>query len=236
MPPKVLLVDDVTMFLEIQKGFLKLSSVHVLTARDGVEALEVIGRERPDLIFMDLNMPRMDGAECCARLKADPLLRCLPVVMVTAEGKTEDRERCLRAGCDDFLTKPIDRACYLEKARRYLPAIDRRDLRVPCRCRVVFRVFGVSLSGEIINVSPNGLYIASDYEMSRGATLDLAFALPGEGSGTIVAGGRVAWVNSRKGRLQQGLPVGFGVEFDTVADAAVAALKGFVERHGGPLP
>lgn len=84
---KILLVDDVNMFLELQKTFLKLSSVHLFTAQDGVEALQVMRKERPSLVFMDLHMPRMDGAECCARMKADAESKAIPVVMITSEGK-----------------------------------------------------------------------------------------------------------------------------------------------------
>ena len=72
MIPKVLLVDDVTMFLELQKVFLKLSSVHVLTACNGIEAIEMARRERPALIFMDLHLPGMNGDECCAAIKLAP--------------------------------------------------------------------------------------------------------------------------------------------------------------------
>jgi uncharacterized protein (TIGR02266 family) len=232
MPPKVLLVDDVNMFLEIQKGFLKLSSVHILTARDGAEALAAVKKERPELVFMDLHMPNMDGAECCASIKADPELSRLPVIMLTAEGKEEDRERCIRAGCDDFLTKPIDRVDYLQKARKYLPAIDRRDPRVPCRTKVMFRAFGVSLSGETVNVSARGVYIAAEYEVAAGTVVEMVFVLPGEESGGVIqVKGRVAWVNSAQKRLQRMLPVGFGVEFTGATEASLASLKRFVERH-----
>src|SRR6516165_8227657 len=108
MIPKVLLVDDVTMFLELQKMFLKLSSVHVLTARNGIEAIEVARKERPALIFMDLHMPGMNGDECCAAIKADPELKSVPVIMLTSEGKIGDQALCYKSGCNGFLTKPLD--------------------------------------------------------------------------------------------------------------------------------
>jgi CheY-like chemotaxis protein len=97
MVPKILLVDDVTMFLELQKMFLKLTSARLLTAKNGEEAIEVVRQERPELVFMDLHMPVMGGAECCARLKADPEFKTLPIVMLTSEGKTEERDICRKA-------------------------------------------------------------------------------------------------------------------------------------------
>jgi CheY-like chemotaxis protein len=113
MTPKILLVDDVAMFLELQKMFLRLSAVRIMTARDGAEALRIAREERPSLIFMDLHMPNMDGAECCSRIKADPALSSIPVVMITSQGREDEKDVCLKAGCDGFMTKPIDRIPYL---------------------------------------------------------------------------------------------------------------------------
>jgi uncharacterized protein (TIGR02266 family) len=232
MIPKVLLVDDVNMFLDLQKMYLKLSSVHVLTASNGLEAIEVVRRERPALVFMDLHMPGMDGAECCSRLKTDPAIGWLPVVMITSEGKAEDRELCARSGCDAFLTKPIDRMLFLETARRYLPSIDRRDTRVSCQARVKFRAFGVTLSGEARNISANGMYVAAEYEVAMGTVLELVFALPDAEGAVIQTKGRVAWLNSSKGRLKQGLPAGFGVEFTAITEESRRALERFVAQSG----
>jgi len=231
MIPKVLLVDDVNMFLELQKMFLKLSSVHVITASNGYEAIEVARRERPALIFLDLHMPGMNGDECCIAIKADPELKSLPVVMITSEGKVADQSLCYNAGCDGFLTKPLDRVLYLETARKYLPAIDRRDTRVPCRTKVKFRAFGVTLSGEAMNMSANGIYVVADYEVEAGTVLELVFALPDETGAQIQTKGKVAWLNSAKGRLTQGLPSGFGVEFVAITEESRAALKHYVERN-----
>ena len=229
MPPKILLVDDVNMFLELQKGFLKLSTAHVLTARDGMEAFEIVKTEFPSLVIMDLHMPRMDGAECCTRLKADPRLKSVPVIMVTAAGKDEDRDLCIKAGCDDFLTKPLDRLLYLEIARKYLPTINRRNPRVPCRVKAKFKAFGVSLSSEILDVSDNGVYMATNYDIEVGTTIDVVFSLPDENGTIIQAGGRVAWLNTPAKRMKSDLPMGFGIEFIVVPNEMRGALNRFVK-------
>ncbi len=230
MIPKVLLVDDVNMFLELQKMFLKLSPVHILTAKNGLEALDVAKREGPSLVFLDLHMPVMGGAECCSRIKADPQLKNLPVVMITSEGKTEDRELCIKAGCNAFLTKPLDRTLYLETVRKYLPSIDRKEPRIPCKTRVKFRAFGVSLSADILNISVNGVYIVAAYEVQMGTMLELVFSLPGEEGTPIQAKGRVAWLNSGKGRRNEGLPEGFGVEFTAITEESRVALERFIKK------
>lgn len=231
MVPKILLVDDVTMFLELQQAYLKLSSVRVITARDGVDALKAVKKERPSLVFMDLHMPNMDGAECCARLKSDPEFSSLPIIMITSEGRGDDRELCIRSGCDDFLTKPLDRTKFLQTARKHLPVIDRRDMRIPCRTKAKFKVYGLTLTGEIIDLAENGAYLAAEYEVEIGTRLEVFFSLPGDCGPEIRAEAKVAWLNSRKSQKKNRLPAGFGVEFVALGEASREQLKRFIEDH-----
>jgi len=231
MTPKVLLVDDVEMFLELQKMFLKLSSVHVLTAKDGVEALRIAKKELPALIFLDLHMPNMNGVECCAHIKADPLLRAIPVVMITSEGKEDDKALCSKAGCDGFLTKPIDRTTYLQIARKFLPAIDRRDIRIPYRTKGKFRVFGLTLSGDILDISAHGVYVATDYEVNAETMLEIVFAIEEENGALVQARGRIAWINRNNEKKKKSFPAGFGVELVAITEESNRVLKHFVEIH-----
>lgn len=217
MAHKVLLVDDVSMFLELEKDFLSLSSVDVLTARNGQDAFRICQESRPDLVIMDLHMPLMNGADCCLAIKKDPQLSS-PVVLITSEGKEADRQLCLQAGCDGFLTKPLDRQVFLEMARKLLPAVDRRDRRGSCRINVKFRAFGITLSGLCVNLSQNGLYLAADVELDRDAQLDLVFALPEPVGSIIQSKGRIAWLNTSKTRKKSSLPEGFGVEFIGISE------------------
>lgn len=232
---KILVVDDVAMFIEIAKGILKLSPVRVLTARDGVEALTVVRNERPALVFMDLHMPNMNGAECCAAIKGDPALRSIPVVMMTSAGKDDDRELCFQAGCDDFLTKPLDRVLFLEKAREYIRDVDRRETRVPFSAKLKFRVHGVTLSGECVDIGENGVYVAADYAIDLGSVLEMTFTLPDRKQTVIQARGKVAWLNGRKARSKPALPEGFGVEFVDLPVEALTAIRFFVDREAAKI-
>ena len=236
MTPKLLLVDDVIMFLDLQKMFLRHSSVRIFTAKDGVEALQMVKKERPDLIFMDLHMPCMNGADCCALIKEDPKLMSVPVVMLTSEGKESDKDLCYKAGCDDFLTKPIDRVLYLEMARKYIPTIDRRMRRASCQIKVKFKVFGLTLSGEIMDISMHGIYVATDYEVVADTVLELVFAICGEDGALIQTRGRVAWLNSKKLKKKQNLPPGFGVELLALTEETERILKEFVENGDPKIP
>ena len=106
---KILLVDDVNLFLEQEKGYFDRNEFRILTANDGNKALETVKKEQPDIVFMDLYMPGMDGDRCCYLIKADEKLRHIPVIMVTQGVSDEDFERCWQAGCDDIIAKPINR-------------------------------------------------------------------------------------------------------------------------------
>ncbi len=235
---KILLVDDTKLFLELEKNFLRLSPVRVFTASNGEEALEMARTERPDLIFMDLHMPGMGGAACCEEIKADAELGSIPVVMVTSSGRDEDVELCRKAGCDDYVTKPIDRRIFLEKAHEHLSSVERREVRIPCRTTMTYRMNGSTLYGESADLSIGGTYLASELEVKKNMELTLAFTLQEPEEVAISSKGRVAWLNGTQNRRKPSLPAGFGVEFIEIPDYAYAAVKTFVEtrkrnRSGG---
>lgn len=229
--PKVLLVDDVNMFLELEKSFLKLSPVRIFTARDGVEALEVIKAERPDVVFMDLNMPRMTGVECCAAVKADPELKSVPIIMITTSGKEDDKEACTKAGCDGFLTKPVERKTFLETARKYLQTIERRELRLACHFPVTLKLSGQVISGDCLDISEKGMYCAVPADMNLGVAVDLSFTLPDEEKSFVESRGRIVWVNIGSNRKKPTLVDGFGVEFVAVPEKMMEAIRKYIEHR-----
>lgn len=117
---RVLIVDDFEQNRRLLLDLLEDSGYEIQTACDGVEALEKAFAQPPDLVLMDVNMPRLDGFEACRRLKADERTRLVPVVLVTALSAREDRIRGISAGCDDFLTKPVDLEQLLARTRTAL--------------------------------------------------------------------------------------------------------------------
>jgi len=107
-PARILIVDDMPENLDILAGLLEPEGYSVATARDGQEAVELALADPPDLILMDVSMPRMTGLEACRRLKADERTQLVPILLITGLGAREDRIDGIAAGCDDFLTKPVD--------------------------------------------------------------------------------------------------------------------------------
>ncbi|MEX0298575.1 MAG: PleD family two-component system response regulator [Kordiimonas sp.] len=117
MTARVLVVDDVPPNVKLLEAKLMSEYFDVLTAYSGPEALDVISREHPDIILLDVMMPGMDGFEVCRRIKADPATAHIPVVMVTALDQPSDRVAGLEAGADDFLTKPVQDLALFARVR-----------------------------------------------------------------------------------------------------------------------
>ena len=107
--PVVLVVDDEELNLRLLDALLKPQGYQVFTARDGEEAIGMVHEVKPDIILLDIMMPRMNGFEVARKLREDPETKIIPIVMVTALQDVEDRVQALEAGADDFLTKPVDR-------------------------------------------------------------------------------------------------------------------------------
>jgi len=115
----VLVVEDVELNRDLLVQLLE-DKCRLIFAADGVAALERAAETKPDLILMDLSLPRMDGWEASRRLKADATLARIPIIALSAHAMRSHEERARASGCDDFLTKPIDETRLFETIARHL--------------------------------------------------------------------------------------------------------------------
>ena len=116
----VLVVEDDELNLKLVKELLEFNGFETLEATNGLQALEMIRRERPSLVLMDIQMPAMDGIEATRQIKADASIRDIPVVALTSSAMKGDKEAILAAGCDEYMSKPIDIHCLLKLIEEFV--------------------------------------------------------------------------------------------------------------------
>ncbi len=116
----ILIVDDNDQNAELLQAYLEGLDCQTRIARDGVEALDMVNTEPPDIILLDVMMPRMSGFEVCRRLKNGAQTRDIPIIMVTALNETGDMERAVDCGADDFLSKPVNKLELLTRVKSLL--------------------------------------------------------------------------------------------------------------------
>jgi len=228
---KILLADDVELFLELEKTLFRRENFVLLVARNGQQAFELIESQRPDLVFMDLYMPVMNGDECCRRVKDDPMLRSTPIIMVTQGGREEDLAKCRLAGCDEILLKPINRHLFVDTARRLLIVAAREVQRIGVRLEVRYGTDRQHLLNNYsVNISTGGLFLETDDPLPVDTPLALEFTLPSRKS-SISCSGRVAWVNHPVLLHKPEMASGMGVQFIDLRLDDMYAIRDFIKQE-----
>jgi len=120
MPSKILIADDNVPNVELLEAYLSGFDYEIDTAGDGAETLEKVKTFAPDLILLDIMMPKLSGFEVCEKLKSDPQTRGIMILMVTALSELGDIERAVNAGCDDYLSKPVNKFELLKRVENML--------------------------------------------------------------------------------------------------------------------
>ena len=124
-PARILIADDTLQAAELLEAYLSGPEYDLQFAGDGEQTLSMVAAQQPDLLLLDVMMPRLSGFEVCKRLRADPATRGIPILMITALDQPLDVERAVEAGTDDFLSKPISKAELLHRVHSLLKV--RRD-------------------------------------------------------------------------------------------------------------
>lgn len=198
----VLIADDLKLFLEVEKSYLQRGGFEVLTAMSGEEAVSLALQRQPNLILLDLEMPKMDGAAACAEMRKNPALAATPIIIMSATGGLQNHDRCMKAGCTEFITKPQKPDELLGMVARIL-ALKKRESE---RITVVFNVTGKDATRQVIgqakDLSESGLLMATHVPINVGAVLQIEFFLPGTRSQIKVQGKVVRQVKAADGTHQ----------------------------------
>jgi CheY-like chemotaxis protein len=212
----VLLVDDTGLFRALAEAIPRRTNCRVLSAGNGTEALAVARREKPDIVFADVDMTGMTGVDVCRVLKADPHFGRTPIVLVGSDAKSRDEGN--RAGANDFLWKPIDDVAFFDTFRRQLQILPREAARAPFGFSLTFWRDGIQYEGTIRDLARGGFFVRTPVQQPIGARIEVAFDVPGRKAGrTVVAEAIVVRVGTEPDR-------GLGCRFFRVAASSRAYL------------
>lgn len=119
--PLVVVAEDNEANIEVVLNYLQAKGLRTAIARNGLEAVQLVKQCNPALVLMDIQMPEMDGLKAISKIRADAALKTLPIIALTALAMPGDRERCLAAGANEYLTKPVSLKQLLQVVQQYLP-------------------------------------------------------------------------------------------------------------------
>ncbi|MEJ2544377.1 MAG: response regulator [Calditrichaceae bacterium] len=165
--PKVLIVDDNKENIDLIAYFLKPQNYQILTALDGFEALEIVERDEPDIILLDIMLPKMDGFQVCERIKKGRKTQFIPIIMITALKELKDKIRSLEVGADDFISKPFEnvelltRVKSLLRIKKYHDEIQQKNLELEEKNKALLRLdkFKEELNHLIVHDMKNPLFV-----------------------------------------------------------------------------
>jgi uncharacterized protein (TIGR02266 family) len=232
---KVVLADDVELFLILENTFFNREEFELITARSGREVLKVIREAEPDLVFVNLEMPELNGDECCRIVKSDDIYRHIPVIIVNPNGRQEDIERCRLAGCNGIVLKPIDRHAFMATSLKYLQVRERTVQRFVARLPVNYGVIpGELLADYSLDLNTGGMFLATEHPFTAETLLYIEIILP-VGERVLRCKAKVAWVNCPESRRKVELPAGMGVQFLDLTQYDKDAIQNYL-LHPGSLP
>ena len=221
---KILLVDDASVFLSLAGKMLERTGAQILSARNGVDAIKLVQTENPDVVVLDLLMPEMTGDKVCSMIKNDPATSDIPVIIVTSRGMPEELDRCRRAGCDDFLTKPVKQGLLFAKVSELLKASRRHSIRILVR---IEREGGKEVHfGTSRDVSKTGIQIETAHSMALEEEVLLRFFLK-SGENEISVVGKIV----RKEKSDSGFA--YGIQFLPLSPPQRRMFTGFLESRSG---
>lgn len=225
---KILLADDSRFFRAIESQFLQKTPAAILEADNCDTALAVVRSERPDLVYAAFSLPPSGGAAFCQKIKNDPELNEIPVVLVCDADAHEQPEIARQSSCDACLSKPLDRHVFLQVGRQFLEGI--REHRQPSFFPVTILSDGEEFAGKCLDLSGGGMFVESQADLSPDTAIELSFKLPG-GSGTqLRCNAMISWLNRKPNPMKPHYPHGLGIMFVELPEAVHKAILNISDR------
>lgn len=222
----ILVVDDSKLFLFLSQTIFRRVGSKVVTATSGMQALQLANSILPDVIILDLMMPDMRGDEVCSRLKSDPKTSQIPIIIVTVCGDTDTIEKCMKAGCDDFITKPVDQELLLRKVADLLNIPHRKQIRILVRIDVKAKGKGKIFFGTTENLSEGGMFFIAEQLIDVRDKVEVRFFLPGSKE-EVVAIAEVLRVDKESYQKSYG----YGIRFTDITEDCLKRIRNFIAER-----
>jgi CheY-like chemotaxis protein len=221
----VLLVDDSKLMLQMEEAVLGKEHYQLLRATTGKEAMNLIRSEKPSLVLLDFYLPDVTGEEVAKAIRANPDTAHTSIIMVTVDGSPEQQEKCFRAGCNDFILKPLDHGMLRHKVERLMSIAPRTPYRILVKITPLGKgaQAGAFVFGSSVNISATGMLVESEKSFEVGQELDVQFYLIGVPQ-AVSARGAVVRVDE-KGFLRS---KAYGILFKEVTPEVRAAIEQMV--------
>jgi len=218
---KILLVDSTQEILNQEKGFLNRANIKVFTARSGKEAIEISGKESPDIVILDYELSDMSGLDLCKKI-ATPK-KC-PVLMVIEKRDDDTLKACRDAGVDDFTFKPLNQKDLLRKVGYLLNIPQREDFRILMKIKVEGKKEGDFFMGSTIDISTSGVLLETQHEeINVGDNLECNFFLPWKLRSVNISG-----VVTRKVKVKEGLH--YGIRFERLDPILRKEIEDYIKK------
>lgn len=230
MAGKVLLVDDVKFFLDLGKSYLYRTDCEVFTASNGKEALDVAKKFLPNVIFLDYEMPLMNGLEFLQAKKDIAEIKDIPVVIVSSFIDKSLEDILIQNGAQEIIKKPFTEQTFLNLANKYLNLDKRKKRRIIIDVPAFYGFEDDMEKGVILDLSEGGLFLAAERLLKEGAYVELKFLLPNTND-SLKLWCRVVWINKEGSKKKESYPVGMGLEFVGLSKDTIETLRNFIERQ-----
>ena len=221
---KVLLADDVLLELELEKTFFQRSGFQVITATDGLSALALATSEMPDIVVLDQVMPGLSGTEVCARLRAQPATKGVPVVITSSQDHERVRRACAASGVNSYVPKSDGKQALLHAVAQILRVPERKSTRLTVFFSVHGSARGKETLGKGVDLSEAGMCLEANRRYEVGVSLSLRFVLPGEKQ-EIQAQAVV-----KRLRALADETYSMGLEFTSLTEAMRERLNRYIDR------
>ncbi|MHB8707402.1 MAG: response regulator [Desulfuromonadales bacterium] len=229
---RLVLADDSRLLLDMEKSFFPETEFEVFLAHNGCEAYNLVKTIEPEVVFLDLFMPLINGEECCRLIKSDLHLHATRVVLV-APDEEQQLQRCYGAQCDQVVTKPIRRRNFIAAVQALVGQLPRVPARWPVRVAAeLYDGDRCCLQSWTVNLSEKGAYLEGGEMCPMGRNYTLLLKPAGNEPLSIPA--RITWLNPGDAPRDRNLPSGFGLQFYDLTSEIRALLRKLLGETADP--